>query len=160
MDIKLFRLQSGEDIITHYEYINNQEDMPAHYKITNPLKIVYLTPGLMSNKFMVSLLPWIFTSLTKDKEFILMPRDILTMANPSDKLLAYYISINTKINEMFEDIEMSDEDNEKTLSSFGGSVEEELDMMDENEEQLQGEEYLEMIRKTLTKVPTNKKRLH
>ena len=157
MDIKLFRLQNGEDIISQFQYMHMQDDMPAHYKLTIPLKVVYFTQGMMgTDKFMVSLLPWVFTSLTKTKEFIVMPRDILTMAEPSDKLDKYYLQVSKKIEEMFEEIPMANEETKIAPDGFSDAVEDELNMMDENESHLGNNEFADMLRKALDS-PSSKK---
>lgn len=149
MDIKLFRLQNGEDLISEFQYMHHQDDMPAHYKLTNPLKIVYFTQGMMgTDKFMVSLLPWVFTSLTTTKDFIVMPRDILTMADAAVKLIKYYTEVTSKINEMFEEIPLS---NEKTAPDGVDAVQAEMNMMDYKEDQIGNDDFLNMLNDALTK---------
>jgi len=129
MEIKLFRLHNGEDILS--EYILEDSDT---YRINNPMKVVYYTQGKQVNtpdRLMISLMPWIFNSLVKSNEYSLLKRDILLDIEPSDKLVSYYQTICATVGELYKDEPLS--------------VEDELSMMDSNEKQLDPNTFLEML---------------
>lgn len=88
-EIYHIRLNTGEDLISEVTWPATKEGHEAHIVLHNPMKIVAVPsgkPGFVT----LSLMQWIFTKITKDKEFNVFSRDILTMSTPTDNLKEYY----------------------------------------------------------------------
>jgi hypothetical protein len=88
--VKIYRLLTGEDIISESRFVDITDREKEHYVFTNPYKIVYFSDPSGKGKVMLSLLPWIFHALSDDTECKVYSENVLTMVNPSKKLIEYY----------------------------------------------------------------------
>jgi len=79
--VKFLRLNTGEDIITELVY----EKDTNHYKLTNPLRIIYKEDALV-----MAFTPWIYFSICDKQEFPIFPNDVITMADPNREIVGYY----------------------------------------------------------------------
>jgi len=79
--VKFLRLNTGEDIITELAY----EEESKHYKMTNPLRIVYRQDALV-----MAFTPWIYFSICEKQEFPIFANDVITMADPNKEIIGYY----------------------------------------------------------------------
>lgn len=131
MLIKFFRLSNGEDLISEYEIDGKM------IRFINPYKIVYMIQP--NDLFHVSLIPWVFDTLVKEKKYLISPTEIITFTEASDKLISIYKKsvLEDKKNPILP-------------------IEEELDMMDSNESKLNEEEFLKMVQDQLKNISSKK----
>lgn len=84
---KLVRLQNGDDLIATVVEIEDEDGLV--YALIHPLKAVYVptdTLGYLS----VSFIPWVFSKICDQSEFIIHAEDILFTADVTEKMNAYY----------------------------------------------------------------------
>jgi hypothetical protein len=146
----VLRLVTGEDIIA--DTIFDNEAGNSRYVISDPLKIVYL-PATKETHISLSLMQWMFTRISDNQTFEMNDRNVLFTTEPSDSLLEYYYKTvayfyslrdvqkqhiqmkeNKMKNQLYEDIAMSDE-------------EQELDEMMDSDEMQELREFLEQLGK-------------
>jgi len=111
IEIKFLRLNSGEDIITEVQKLDD-----ITYRITNPLKIMYYyneNIGVMS----VSLVPWIYNSISDTHQYDMEKHNILVSSNVSETMTKMYYTILNRIESSLEydDDEDDDEYDEDTI---------------------------------------------
>jgi hypothetical protein len=89
-DIKFIRLSNGEDIISQVvETIDKNKNQ--HFLLIRPLKIVYMaTPVGTQTRIALTVIPWVYPSVSTIQEFEIYVNDILTIANPSQTLIKFY----------------------------------------------------------------------
>lgn len=97
--VKFLRLNTGEDIITELAY----EKDTNHYKLTNPLRIVYKEDALV-----MAFTPWIYFSICDKQEFPIFPNDVITMADPNREIVGYYKEFIKRMEVAREDFKHGD----------------------------------------------------
>jgi hypothetical protein len=111
-DIKIVRLNSGEDIIAEYTLDKKGKNV----LLNNPMHIIFKrTP---SGSIMM-ILPWLPVELLKENVALIEAKNILTIAEPKDDLITYYHKLleqakETLLNQpdilsQFEEIEEDDD---------------------------------------------------
>jgi hypothetical protein len=111
-DVRIVRLQSGEDVIAKYEY----SDQTGEIILSDPMTILF--KRLPTGKSFMMMSPWLPIELIEDNIAIVFENDILTMVKPKKSLITYYKRIvnETSIEslESYSEIESSlmDYDNE------------------------------------------------
>lgn len=80
-NIKIVRLQSGEDIIADYSHT---EDSVI---LDNPMHLVFKRTPRGS---VMMLLPWLPVELIKDNMAFISPSDVLSVFEPKEALIEYY----------------------------------------------------------------------
>lgn len=84
---KLVRLQNGDDLIA--TVVEFEDENGLVYALIHPLKAVYVptdTLGYLS----VSFIPWVFSKICDQSEFIIHAEDVLFTADVTEKMNAYY----------------------------------------------------------------------
>jgi hypothetical protein len=134
-NIKIVRLQSGEDIIANYTY---SEDGVL---LDNPMHLVFKRTPRGS---VMMLLPWLPVELIKDNMAFISPNDVLSVLEPKEALIEYYgNTINHEQMEMMK--------NDKRLidnlkHAYDNHVEEEIiDLSGEETEGYSEEDIKELI---------------
>lgn len=96
MEVKFIRLINNEDLIANVEF-NDQDDT---YFVHKPLKLLY---SLGTNgEVRVSFIPWVFSSIVPQQEYIIATKDILTMVIPSDTVVKLYTSTAEQLGKKME----------------------------------------------------------
>jgi len=117
-EIKIIRLNSGEDIIAEYKSDKRKKTI----ELNNPMHIVFKrTP---SGSIMM-IFPWLPIELLKQNIALVKTTDVLTVVDPKEDLIVHYHKLIKQAEEtllkqpdimsQFEDVE-EDEDEEGTLS--------------------------------------------
>lgn len=117
-EIKIIRLNSGEDIIAEYK----SDKIKKTIELNNPMHIVFKrTP---SGSIMM-IFPWLPIELLKQNIALVKTTDVLTVVDPKEDLIVHYHKLIKQTEEtllkqpnimsQFEDVE-EDEDEEGTLS--------------------------------------------
>ena len=138
--IKFIRMNTGEDVISEISKLNLENDEES-YIFINPLKIIY-NVNPMNGNAIVALMQWIFSSICDKQEFHIYSNDIITMCDPSEKMMTYYMKT-------------MDEFNKKMIDQYEDEDEDE----DENEDDRTDEE-LEEIDEMLNEMKNSKRKLH
>lgn len=133
-DIRIIRLQSGEDIIAEFKE-NAEED---GVELRNPMTVFFKRSS--SGKAMMMLGPWIPFELIKGNSTWIYTQDILTVMTPRENIVSHY---QEAVNEM--------EGHHETTSSFDGfdDGDDEMGVEEISDEEVMEE--LEALRKEVKK---------
>ena len=82
--IKIVRLQSGEDIIADCTAIEDSDTV----LLNRPMHIVF--KRVSTGKSVMMMMPWLPIELIKENSAIIYEADILTVIDPKDDLIEYY----------------------------------------------------------------------
>jgi hypothetical protein len=82
--IKIVRLQSGEDIIADCTAIEDSDTV----LLNRPMHIVF--KRVSTGKSVMMMMPWLPIELIKENSAIIYEADILTVIDPKDDLVEYY----------------------------------------------------------------------
>ena len=96
MNIKLVRMQNGDDIISDILQTGNM------VKLTNPMRLIFRR--LPTGQTMMLIAPWLPNELIEEDHAIIANSDVLTYFNPKNKLVEYYnkmVEINIQRKEEF-----------------------------------------------------------
>ena len=128
-NIKIIRLQSGEDIIANY----NKDEHSGVIIVNRPMTLFF--KRLSMNRTVMMMGPWLPVELIQDNSVELYTKDILTVISPKESMISYYIN--------------AADDMENTLKENGSNIEQSLTNYDENdddgEDDEEDNEILEML---------------
>jgi hypothetical protein len=96
MNIKLVRMQNGDDIISDVTQVGNM------VTLTNPLRLIFRR--LPTGQTMMLVAPWLPNELIEENHAIVANTDVLTFFSPKNKLVEYYnkmVEINVQRKENF-----------------------------------------------------------
>lgn len=96
MEVRFIRLINNEDLVANVEF-NDQDDT---YFVHKPLKLLYSLGT--SGEVRVSFIPWVFSSIVPQQEYIIATKDILTMVTPSDTVVKLYTSTAEQLGKKME----------------------------------------------------------
>jgi len=111
LNIKVVRLQSGEDVIA--DVIADKENTI----LNNPMVVLLRRSGKGSVMMMV---PWLPVEIISDNIATLNNSEIVTYTNPKDSLIEYYLNM---VHEVSKEIKYSDEMIKKENKSYKDSLE-------------------------------------
>jgi len=118
MNIKLIRMQNGDDVISDFKQSGNV------VTLINPMRLIFRR--LPTGQTMMLIAPWLPNELIEEDHAIISSSDVLTHFNPKQKLVEYYnkmVEINLQRQEDFgklldeylqSEIEMADLEVEET----------------------------------------------
>lgn len=87
-DVKFVRLNNGDDIIAQVVEVGDDEQID--YMVFNPLKVVYMTSDRGPSYLQVAFIPWVFTRICEEQEFLIHAEDVVVMANVTSTMSDYY----------------------------------------------------------------------
>jgi hypothetical protein len=96
MNIKLVRMQNGDDVISDVTQVGNM------VTLTNPLRLIFRR--LPTGQTMMLVAPWLPNELIEENYAIVSNTDVLTFFSPKNKLVEYYnkmVEINVQRKENF-----------------------------------------------------------
>jgi hypothetical protein len=115
-NIRLIRLQNGDDIIASFEIVD------TIVKISEPMLVQMHHQGTHMG---LILQHWLPIQLIKKNETILQPKDIICVVEPNDQLITYYTNTVEKIKRLFDARDMGDEEGiEEEMESINLAMEE------------------------------------
>jgi len=127
--IKIVRLQSGEDIIADCTAIEDSDTV----LLNRPMHIVF--KRVSTGRSVMMMMPWLPIELIKENSAIIYEADILTVIDPKDDLVEYYSNA------------VCDEDvKHATESSIRPQLFDEYDNDGPTDAQLDEEELLELLK--------------
>ena len=122
-NIKIVRLQSGEDVIANY-----RDDEEGSITLTNPMALIF--KRMPTGRAVMMMSPWLPLELVEDNIACIYAQDILSVFQPKQSIIDYY---NTTVMEVEED-RQNEEMNELhdiDENDFEMSSEEENEAMEE-----------------------------
>lgn len=93
LSIKLFRLSTGEDIISSYI-----EDEQGYVIFKNPMKLVFRR--IPTGSTVLAILPWLPHELVKDDVAAINSHDIVTVMDLKDEMIEYYHNVVLALEEL------------------------------------------------------------
>lgn len=117
-NIKIVRLQSGEDIIANYFC----DDENQTIMLDNPLHIIF--KRLNRGQTVMMMMPWLPVEIIRDNHAIITASNVLTILEPNDNLLQHY---GNSILEIQEGLDAKGDEN--PFEDFEDESEEEIDDM-------------------------------
>jgi len=122
-NIKIVRLQSGEDVIANY---NDGEE--GSITLTNPMSLMF--KRMPTGRAVMMMSPWLPLELVEDNVACIYAQDILSVFQPKQSIIDYY---NTTVMEVEEDRknEEMNELHDLEEDDLEMSVEEEKEAMEE-----------------------------
>ena len=152
MDVRIVRLQSGEDLIAEYD---EQSEQGTVY-LQNPMNLMF--KRLPTGKAVMLMSPWLPLELIEGSGTWLYSQDVLTVMQPKPSLIKYYHNSITELQqEMLENegaVEESLENSEQSEFDFSDLMEQE----EYGEEEPTDEEMMEELK--LIRQDIKKKLLH
>ena len=130
-NIKIIRLQSGEDIMASY----TEDGENGTILLDNPMHIIF--KRIPTGQTVMMMMPWLPIEIIKENSAIVYDSDILTIVEPKEDLIEYYANVVIQAQERmeqevpfhnFDDDDDEDGDGEEIEDM---DVEELLDLMKE-----------------------------
>jgi hypothetical protein len=136
-NIKIVRLQSGEDVIADY----TQVDGDSSVLLTNPMTLMF--KRMPTGRAVMLMSPWLPLELVEKNEAWLFESDILSIFQPKTQIIDYY---TTTVKEVQEDL-LQEEMHGQSLTDITDEYDDEMS----EEEEFQAMEELEELRKDVKK---------
>ena len=124
-NIKIVRLQSGEDIMA--DILQDEENDTI--MLDNPMQVIF--KRIPTGQTVMMMMPWLPIEIIKENSAVVYSSDILTIIEPKDDLVNYYGSVVIEAQQRMEE-----------KRDFSPSEEDE----DEEDEELDEEELFELLR--------------
>ena len=137
-NIKIIRLQTGEDVIADYQQIDGDESV----LLSNPMSLIF--KRMPTGRAVMLMSPWLPLELVEKNEAWLYESDILTVVQPKQQIIDYY---SNSVKEVEEDMIASAMDEENYLRDITDEMDDEMSI----EEEQQAMEELEELRKDVKK---------
>ncbi len=134
-NVKLIRMQSGEDIMASMFEDENSDQI----QINDPMRIVFRR--LPTGQTMMMMMPWLPVELIKENSALIYYSDIVTVVEPKESMIRYYDKLV-----------------ERTLEEMVDSDKLIEDLLEENEEKEIEEDVMEEIVEQIKEV--RNKKLH
>jgi len=136
-NIKIVRLQSGEDVIADYTQVEGDSSV----LLTNPMCLIF--KRMPTGRAVMLMSPWLPLELVEKNEAWLFEADILSIFQPKSQIIDYYT--NT-VKEVEEDM-LQEQMHGQGLTDITDEFDDEMS----EEEELQAMEELEELRKDVKK---------
>jgi hypothetical protein len=122
-NIKIVRLQSGEDVIANYT-----DDEEGSVTLTNPMTLMF--KRMPTGRAVMMMSPWLPLELVEDNVACIYAQDILSVFQPKQSIIDYYNTTVTEVEEDRQNEEMN-ELHDLEEDDLEMSVEEEQEAMEE-----------------------------
>lgn len=96
-NIKIIRLQSGEDIIANY-LTDEESDIVM---LDKPMHVIF--KRLPTGKSVMLMMPWLPLEIIKENTALINECDILTIIEPREELITYYSELSKQSELLLED---------------------------------------------------------
>jgi len=126
-NIKIVRLQSGEDIIANY-YTDEESNLVL---LDKPMHVIF--KRLPTGKTIMMMMPWLPLELIKENNALIDLNDVLTVLEPREELVSYYVQAAFNSDNLIGDEEIGESliDTEEEFEEENLSVEELQELMKE-----------------------------
>ncbi len=133
-EIKIIRLNDGEDIISSYHVDESDEGLI----VNNPMTLFFKRLG--STRSVVMMAPWLPIELICNTSTRINNSQILTIMEPRKSLIEYYLNA---VNNITENIRMNEDSIDETLLDNNQQEDDDLDEEDSIEEDVEIHKLLE-----------------
>lgn len=122
-NIKIVRLQSGEDVIANYT-----DGKEGEVTLINPMALIF--KRMPTGRAVMMMSPWLPLELVEDNVACIYAQDILSVFQPKQSIIDYYTSTvigveeDRKNEEMNELHEMEEDDDEMSIDEEQEAMEE------------------------------------
>jgi hypothetical protein len=122
-NIKIVRLQSGEDVIANYT-----DDEEGSITLVNPMSLMF--KRMPTGRAVMMMSPWLPLELVEDNVACIYAQDILSVFQPKQSIIDYYnttvmeVEEDRKNEEMNEIHDIEDDDLEMSLEEEHEAMEE------------------------------------
>jgi len=124
-NVKLIRMQSGEDIMAS---MFEQEDS-EQVQLNDPMRLVFRR--MPTGQTVMMMMPWLPVELIKENSALVYTSDIVTVIDPKESMIRYYDKlVERTINDMADSDKMLDQLLEEQEEEEGESQQQE-EMMQE-----------------------------
>lgn len=127
-NIKIVRLQSGEDVIANYA-----DDEEGSITLTNPMSLMF--KRMPTGRAVMMMSPWLPLELVEDNVACIYAQDILSVFQPKQSIIDYYNTTVIEVEEDRQNEEMNElqdlKEDDMDLQSLEMSAEEEQEAMEE-----------------------------
>ena len=137
-DVKILRLQSGEDIIAKYKEIESS----AEIVLIDPMNILFKTSPEGKAYMMMS--PWLPIEIIEENSATIFAGDIVTMVKPKKSVITYYKRLA----------------NETNVYALQSSSQMEKSLLEEDNEGLYDDAYEEEIDEYMYTMESKKQLIH
>ena len=137
-NVKIIRLQSGEDVIADYQQMEGDESV----LLSNPMSLMF--KRMPTGRAVMLMSPWLPLELVEKNEAWLYQSDILTVIQPKQQIVDYY---SNSVREVEEDILAASMEEDNGLHDITDEMDDEMSI----EEEQQAMEELEELRKDVKK---------
>jgi len=127
-NIKIVRLQSGEDVMAQY----HADEENGTVMLDNPMHIIF--KRIPSGQTIMMMMPWLPIELIKENNAVIYDSDILTIIDPKEDLIEYYGNIVLHANERMEN-----------STEFFSTEDEEEDYDEDETEEIEMEEVMKIL---------------
>lgn len=134
-NIKIVRLQSGEDIIA--DFIEDEQNETV--LLDNPMHIIF--KRIPTGQTVMMMMPWLPIELIKDNQALIYTSDILTIIEPKEDLITYYGDVVVEAQQRMEKKLPFESE-----SDIMEEDEEDYDIDEEDDEQLTMEDIIEAMK--------------
>ena len=128
-NIKIVRLQTGEDIIA--DYIEKEDGETAI--LDNPMHLIF--KRIPTGQTVMMMMPWLPIEIIKENNAIVYASDILTIIEPKDDLIDYYGNVVVEAQKRMEE-----------QRNFSEIDDEEEDDDDDESEEIDADELFELLK--------------
>ena len=135
-NIKIVRLQSGEDIMA--DVMENDEN--ELIVLDNPMHIIF--KRMPTGQTVMMMMPWLPIEIIKENNAIIYGTDILTVIEPKDDLIEYYGRAVLEAQEIME---------KKRIRGINDEDFDDEEDEDGDEEELQVEDIIDLMREKKNK---------
>lgn len=132
-NIKIVRLQSGEDVIANYK-----DDEEGSITLINPMALIF--KRMPTGRAVMMMSPWLPLELVEDNIACIYAQDILSVFQPKQSIIDYY---NTTV------IEVEEDRQNEEMNELHDLEEDDMDMSSEEEQEAMEE--LNLIRQDIKK---------
>ena len=134
-NIKIFRLQNGEDIIANFEQLVDTDII----KLIRPMHLIF--KRIPTGRTVMMMMPWLPIEIIKENNATIYGTDILTVIEPKDDLIEYYGRAVLEAQDIME---------KKRIRGINDDDFDEEDE-DDDEEELQVEDIIDLMREKKNK---------
>ena len=127
-NIKIVRLQSGEDVMAQY----HADEENGTVMLDNPMHIIF--KRVPSGQTVMMMMPWLPIELIKENNAVIYDSDILTIIDPKEDLIEYYGNIVLHANERMEN-----------STEFFSTEDDEEDYDEDETEEIEMEEVMKIL---------------
>jgi hypothetical protein len=125
-NIKIIRLQGGEDIMADFTESEDKETA----LLSNPMHLIF--KRIPTGQTVMMMMPWLPIEIIKDNQAVVYTTDILTIIDPKEDAIKHYCEVVLEAQDRMDNMMLNTEDKEEDE--------------EEDEEEISVEDMFEMMK--------------